>query len=165
MAKEAKSGTSHSIPEGFEEQSADVVGFWDPSLGPITFVPEGCRLIDNSADATKVSQMVLGRLIAPCDSIVNDDEPVTTKAGDLVGVWAKPGMKTLAQCGGVPTFICENGTRDTGKVNPMTLFKVATRGGLGERLAIVGDHRSKSKAANDPLGLINMGKSESKTPF
>lgn len=147
-------------PADYEVRSDDVVGYWDPKDGdPIHFVPLGCKMFDSSIDETKVSQLVFGRLVDPCSSIMGADgensEPVQIDArrGEIVGVWAKPGMRALCGLGGVPVYMYLSGYKDTGKVNKMATFTVKSKG-AGVTLLISEDAREKSRAAKDPLGLL-----------
>lgn len=139
-------------PAGYQEQSTDVIGVWNME-GPIHFIPSGCRLVDSSIDASKVSLLVVGKLVDACNFIVDGEEAtVPAEPGKMVGVWAKPGMAALAGLAGVPVFMYLTGERDVGKASPMKTFAVMSKG-PGNRLPVLSDTRTKSRSARDPLGL------------
>lgn len=139
-------------PAGYVEESGDIVGFWDPEQAPIHFVPRTVRLFDSTIDASKPGALLFGELIDP--TIVNtpgeDSVPAQAKKGDMVGIWLKPGMKALAQLGGVPVYMLQDGELDTGKPNPMKTFKIL-RKARGTALIVEADYRVRSKGAPLPV--------------
>jgi len=148
---------SVKAPAGYSEEKGDITGFWDPQTGPIHMIPRSVRLFDSKVDATKVSALLYAELIDPCTVVADlaTKETTIAKKGDLVGVWLKPGMKALANLGGVPAYMYEDGVLDTGKPNPMTVFKVM-RKSRGAQLPVEADFRSRSKAAPLPVPVVLM---------
>jgi len=143
--KATRSAPKYAAPEGYEKQSDDVVGFWDPSVGPIHFIPTAARLFDGNLEAHKPSALIVGKLVEPIALITRDDEVVEALPGEQVGVWAKPGMSALKGLAGMKVFMFEDGEIDTGKPNPMKVFEILSRG-KGKPLPVT-DTRKKSKAS------------------
>lgn len=113
------------VPKGYGESSGDLVGFWDPESGPIHCIPRTARLFDNSIDEKKPSCLIMCELVDDCPNLVNGDkEPVLGRKGDEVGVWYKPGMRGIKRLAGVKVYMYPEGEQDTGKPNPMQLFKL-----------------------------------------
>src|SRR5882724_559057 len=84
------------VPAGYEEQSSDVVGFWPQDGDAIHFIPVEARAMDSSIDKSKVSMLVIGKLVDGVDLEDSDGNPIHGEPGMIVGVWAKPGMQALA---------------------------------------------------------------------
>lgn len=151
-----------AVPEGFVRAAADVIGYWDPKGPAIYFEPVEARLIDSHLDPSKVSCLVVGRLLAPLSGggyphLVDGDGVISEgKEGDIVGVWAKPGMKGLGKLCGTPVYMYLDGTKDIGKPSPMAVFAVLFRE-PGTPIPVVADTRTKSRKAKDPLGLVEVG--------
>lgn len=133
-----------SAPEGYREQTDDVVGFWDGDKGyPIHFIPEEATLHDSDIEPQKVSVLVKGVLVEACEVYLGDEVSIADE-GDRVGVWMKPGMKKLRDLGGQKVWVRQTGEKDVGKPSPMKVFGVyaAER---GTTIPVVGDYRDKSK--------------------
>src|SRR5258708_2667249 len=113
-------GAMPQIPQGYQEQSADIVGFWDNELSrTIHFVPLEVKVFDSQLEAIKPSVLIEGRLVdAATLALPKDRGTVSAKSGELVGVWYKPGMKALKNLAGVSVFMFEHGELQTGKPNP-----------------------------------------------
>ena len=86
-------------PEGFESRNGDFVGFWDEELEPVMFgTPLEARMSDSKADSRKPSILITFKIekdMTVASSADSGGRPVTAKAGDLVGVWSRPGMAAL----------------------------------------------------------------------
>ena len=120
-------GQNYALPEGYQERSDELEGFWSPELGPIHFIPEEAVVNDSKLEKQKQSGLIRGTLVDDCSAMLNSDgEPVTVKAGARIGVWAKPDMRPLKQLAGVKVFMFQTGERDVGKPNPMATFKIAS---------------------------------------
>ena len=133
------------VPQGYTEQSSDIVGFWDSDEGPpIHFIPRSCRMFDSKIDPKKTSTLVVGELVDDLPVTTADDEEVLATKGQKVGVWTKPGMAALKELAGVPVYMYQDGEKDTGKPSPMKLFKVMSKG-RGAKLPLTGDYRKLSK--------------------
>jgi hypothetical protein len=143
--KATRSAPKYAAPEGYEKQSDDVVGFWDPSVGPIHFIPTAARLFDGNIEEHKPSALIVGKLVDAISLITRDDEIVEALPGEQVGVWAKPGMSALKNLAGMKVFMFQDGEIDTGKPNPMKIFEVLSKG-KGKPLPVT-DSRKKSKAS------------------
>ena len=136
-------------PEDFTERGGDLIGFWDPELTPIHCIPLSVKLFDGNIEADKPSILMTVELVSPAGVRPPKDteageEPFVAPAGSLVGVWYKPGMKSVRDLCGVPCYITPNGEKDTGKPNPMKLFKVESKE-TGTRIPVTEDTRDESK--------------------
>lgn len=139
-----------TAPEGYVEQTDDVVGFWDGDKGlPLHFVPEEATLHDSGQDATKTSVLVKGTLVEASEVYLGD-EVLMAEAGERIGVWAKPGMKKIRDLGGVPVWVRQTGEKDVGKASPMKTFGVFSKT-RGQPIPVVGDYRDKSAGVRHML--------------
>lgn len=111
-------------PAGYQEQSDNVDGFWDPDAGPLHFIPESARIFDGKLEPAKCSGLILGTLVDPAILTTDDGEVFEGKPGTKVGVWAKPGMSAIQKLAQVKVFLYLDGEKDTGKPNPMKVFCV-----------------------------------------
>lgn len=147
-----KEAAEAAIPDGYEEQSADIAGFWIQEGPAIHFVPTECRMMDSSIDKTKTSTLVIGRLVDAVDLTTSDKVIFRGEPGDVVGVWAKPGMTALATLAGIPVYMYLDSFKDTGKASPMARFAVLSKG-RGAQLPVTRDTRVASRSAKDALGI------------
>ncbi len=138
---------SFELPEGYVEQSDDIIGVLNPDIAPAHFVPLNAALSDSKLDANKPSMLVFGTLMTDSTVYAKDETgesiPVQAKAGDRVGLWTKAGMAKLRDLAGVPVFIALKGEKKTGKPNPMKVYVIASPK-VGTPLQIVADRRVKS---------------------
>lgn len=152
---------STTVPKGYRDQSTDVVGFWNPELSEaIHFVPFGAKLLDahrSSREAPKASYIILGRLVDDAILQVKEDEeqaPIEGKAGDIVGIWYKPGMKALLRHTGHKVWMTPNGEKDVGQPSPMKLFKILSPDDArADLLPILEDTRDKSAGLPTPFDV------------
>lgn len=143
--KTAPRPTTPSRPAGFESISDDIDGFWDPETGPIVVRPLYAKLSDSKLDSLKTSTLIFCDLVEPCKLVDRDKDVIPGNTGDLVGIWAKPGMRAIRDCCNVVTYLALTGEVDTGKKNPMKTFDVATKGKQkGTRIPIEEDNRRDS---------------------
>lgn len=171
-AKQASAPVSKpepSLPEGFEERTTDIVGTWDPDRGPIRFIPSHASVGDGKKfDKTKPSLLIFGKLTAPCVVVVKSEDDnqdaekptVLAKAGDLVGVWAKPGMKDIANLCGVEVFMARNPAkdRDTGKGEKMKAYTIGSKEQPNRIIPIHHDRRDASKGVRCFLDPASYGR-------
>lgn len=137
--------TPHTRPDGFESLSDDIEGFWDPEQGPIFVKPLFAKLSDSKIDAEKTSTLIFCELSKASPLLDRDKEPIMGSPGDLIGIWAKPGMRAIRNCCGVVTYLALTGEVDTGKINAMKTFEVATKNKeKGTRILIEEDNRRDS---------------------
>lgn len=150
--EETEAAERPALPEGFKKVSFDLVGFWQPDMGPLYFRPVEATVSDSKLEPLKQSALVRGVLLQDCSALLNSDgEQVEGKAGDRVGVWFKPGMRELCELAGASVFMFATGEKDTGKPNAMQLFDIATADGkLGGPLPVE-DLRKKSRPHGSPL--------------
>lgn len=164
----------YAVPAGYEKVGSNVLGYYDPDHGAVSFVMSGMRLLDNSADDTKSSALILAELTAPATLTVNTPEkseqvPKLFPAGTGFGIWAKAGMRDLINLQGAKVWMAPAGfqkMKDTGrKRNPMALFSIARdpSGPKGETLTLLEDARRESlteaaKSDNPPWHLLVIGK-------
>ena len=127
--------------------TSDVVGYWDSDGEfPITGIPEkGVIAIDSGIDKTKPSLLSKWKATVPTVVKDQDDNENICKAGDLVGVWYKPGMRDMRMLAGIEVTMARNPSKDkdTGKGNPMKAFEIRASG-TGEQMRITEDRREKS---------------------
>lgn len=170
--KQAPADTKPKTPEynageGFEERSSDIVGVWNPeSMTVLRFVPSHAIVGDaKKFDKTKPSCLIFGKLTHPVllQNRGEEDEPAETfmgKAGDLIGVWAKPGMKDLATLCGVEVHMFRNPEKDKdiGKGNDLKAFKVLSKETPNKLIPITIDRRDLSKGQRCILDAQDYGK-------
>src|SRR5436190_19159494 len=87
--------------EGYKKRGTDVVGYWNPDLGEIHCIPLAAKVFDGNIQKARPSTLIIVELVEPCECVfTKEDNPntekVITRAGDRVGVWAKPGMAAVA---------------------------------------------------------------------
>src|SRR5271157_479478 len=138
------------MPKGFQNQSVDIIGYYDPEItGMIQMVPREAILMDGNIDERKTSILIMAELIEPCRLKPADKdareakEIVEGKKGDIVGIWGKYGMKGLRMCAGVSVVMYPNGKKDVGKPKPMDLFAIGSKG-TGTLIPILEDKREES---------------------
>lgn len=169
--KELKASPRYAAPEGFESVGSNVLGYWDPEdSGPVEFTPIGVRLIDNGKDKHKSSALIIAELRAPVSLIKNETKKedqvlAPFPEGTVFGIWAKAGMRDLANMQGAHVWMAPDGfkkLKDDDK-NPMALFKInKKKGSVGTRLVLSEDGRKESiteaaKTDNPPWHLIVLG--------
>lgn len=152
-AKSTKADTPEtqpvSVPEGYASVSGDVVGFYDEK-SPIHLVPFAVKLFDSKIEPNKPSVLLFARLVEPAVVLAKVDgssEPVPTQAdaGEIVGVWGRPGLAKLKEYAETPCFVVYKGEKDTGKPNPMKLFDVMTpKGSKPSLVPVTEDKRIRS---------------------
>lgn len=142
----------HAKKSGYIEQSDDVAGYWAPELTPIHCVPISAKLFDGNLEAAKPAILILVRLLSPCALVTKKEDgarppPFVGQPGKIVGIWGKPGMKVIRNMAGAKCFIeLTNKVIETGKPNPMKLFRVTCENETGgSALPVVQDKREKSK--------------------
>jgi hypothetical protein len=133
-----------NIPAGYKEQSSDIVGFWDSTSGDtIHMIPRFLRLFDSKLDPAKSSTLLVAELVDAINVQNADGETVLAEKGQEVGIWTKPGMVSVKKLGGVDVYMYQDGEKDTGKGNPMKLYKVLARE-KGVTVPVSGDFRKRS---------------------
>lgn len=157
-----------SLPAGFELRTSDIVGTWHVDSGPVQFIPSHAVVGDGKRfDATKPSLLIFGKLTAPCKVVTKGDDDaddeksvIDAKKGDLIGVWAKPGMKEIANLCGTEVFLCRfpGGDIDTGKGEKMKAYRVASKEAPNKLIPITADRRDKAVGNRTFLDPPNYGK-------
>jgi hypothetical protein len=146
----------HELPKGFTDQSSDIIGFYDPDhQEAIHFIPKEAILQDSKLDPKKVSILIIGELVADCQLAPGGEdtgEVIDGKSGDQIGIWAKPGMRSLRNLAGAEVYMYPDGAKDTGKPNPMTVFKIGAKT-RGEKLPVIEDRRDKSRLVETWLDI------------
>jgi len=159
-------------PEGFEQASGDLAGYWEaaspPSRttemregsGPVLFTPLYVTLSDSSlgtAKDPKSSTLLHARLEAPCllRSAQKAEGYKEFPKGTLFGIWTKPGMKPLQRLAGATVWM-RNGIEVAGKIeyfkeidrpSPMVVFDIRSKG-EGTKLKVAEDRRELSLPDN-----------------
>jgi len=120
MAKAAKAEAAPTpikleTREGLRKDSGDVVGFRDPETqGPIFGIPRAAKASDSKLEPKKPSVFVIFELLEDCkvtEGSAEDAQEIEAKAGDMVGVWVKGGMRNLRNMGGLKVLMQYNGTK------------------------------------------------------
>jgi hypothetical protein len=145
------------IPEGYQERTDDVKGFFNEEYGSIHFVPVEVKAMDSSQDAEKASGLIFGRLLSPCmlaTKVGEETVPVQGEEGDIVGVWYKPGMRAIRNLAGEAVFMFLSGHKDVGKQNEMGVYTIMSQG-QGAPLPLAEDLRKAS--ASKPLPFQRLG--------
>jgi hypothetical protein len=133
----------YAMPEGYEKKTVDLVGFWNQDAGPLHFIPRSARAFDNKVEKSKHSILIMGESVGTNPVINADEERFECKAGDVIGVWYKPGMVAVKDLADVRVFMFASGEKDTGKPNPMTTYEVGSAKN-GTTLYITEDFRKTS---------------------
>jgi len=141
-----------------QKRSEDILGFWDEHCTtPLFFTPRSAKLSDSKIEPDKkCSTLVEGLATRDCQVFSKDGEPLAAKVGDLVAVWAKPGMKALSNAAGVPVAMAYLGEKDTGKPNPMKLYDLRFGVG-GTPLTVSADNRKLSKHTEPCIPVTFVG--------
>ena len=159
------------LPKGAKERSSDIVGTWDPERsGPIACIPQHATVQDGKKfDKTKPMCLIFVTLTKPCmvavkgDEDDDDERPLKqANAGDMVGIWAKPGMRDIRMFCGAEVFLARDPSRDKdiGKGNDMKAFRVVSANDGGKLIPLSEDRRDKSKGTRcilDPAGYGKPG--------
>ena len=151
---EVFAGLSVELDKGIKlnKRTEDVTGYWLPEHSPIFCIPRQARAFDSNLDPTKPSILIMVELLKECALRDAETEKARIgKAGELVGIWYKPGMKDVGQCAGLKTLITLDGTKDVGRPSPMTVFRVETVEKTSAPLMITSDFRKHSAAAKLPF--------------
>lgn len=151
---------TQQAPQGYKKRGVDLVGFWNPELGPIHCIPLGAKIFDGNIDKTKPSTLLVVKLVEPCTAVTmkgddEDEDPdlVQTHEGDMVGVWAKPGMAAIKTLAGEPCIIRyeldDSGSVKTKRMkkkgmNPMKCFEVLSARNPMKVIPVVEDTRRES---------------------
>ena len=149
----SKTYQQYEAPAGYESRTSDIVGFWNPEKGPVHFVPRLARAFDSNMDKKKPSVLIIGEAVDEMTVYLGEQgnqESVTAKPKDMIGVWYKPGMSSIKKLADVPVFMYPTGEQDTGKPNPMTTFFVGSRK-EGNKLLVHDDYRDRSKHTSLPF--------------
>jgi len=164
---ETAPATAPAMQAGYADRTSDIVGTWDSSKGPIHFIPSHAIVSDGKKYKDKPSLLIFGKLVADCmvnvkqrDEDESDEKPVVlAKAGDMVGVWAKHGMKDIANLCGVKVFMFRDPTkdRDTGKDEKMKGYSVGSPD-EGTLIPIRSDRREVSRGVRTFLDPQSYGK-------
>jgi hypothetical protein len=151
--EEKRKRAAESAPKGYEDQSTDIVGFWDQEGEAVHFIPMEVRLMDSTIDRTKTSELIIGKLVDGVDLLDPDGKDIHCEPGMIVGVWAKPGMASIINHCGNRVYMYLDGYKDTGKASKMAEFAVLAKG-KGTLIPVGRDTRMFSRDARDPLGLF-----------
>jgi hypothetical protein len=155
-----------SLLPGAKRRTSDLVGAWDPdSSGPIVFIPRHAVVGDGKKfDASKPSLLIFGELVKACMVMTKEPgdtegTPVAAKPGDMIGIWAKPGMRDLADLCGVEVVMARDVSLDkpTDKGNDMKGFRIASVK-TGTRIPITIDRRDESRGVATLLDPHDYGR-------
>ena len=134
------------LPDGFTQVNLDIVGFWNEDC-VLQCEPLNVKLFDNKVEAIKSSALITCKLLQPIEVRNTDGEIVKAEAGQLIGVWGRPGLKELKIYAGCHVIVIPDGEIEIGKPNPMRAFKIAAKStDEGKVLPITLDKRQKSKS-------------------
>lgn len=154
---------------GAKIRTSDIVGVWDPEIsGPIVCIPRHAVVGDGKKfDRAKPSCLIFAELVRPIKVSTSREESeektfVDAVAGDLIGIWAKPGMKDIRGLCGVPVVMARDPRKDkdVDKGNDMKGFQVASLV-TGSMIPITEDRREKSKGVRCILDPSSYGEKSS----
>lgn len=158
--------------EDYEDKTEDMVGYWNEEGGPVHCIPRYAVLFDNKVDARNPSILIFATLLDPANLLKKEDDEKTAfvgKAGDQIGIFAKPGMRRIGKLRDCKCLITRDPTKDkdTGKPQLMKYFKVTNPKNSNEkRLQIMDDRRKESfnrPTFLDPPGLHRTARPQSDT--
>jgi len=139
--------------EGLRKNSGDVAGFRDPELqGPLFGIPRAIKASDSKLDTSKPSVFVIFELLENCkvfEGSGDEQAEVEAKAGDMVGVWVKGGMRPLRNMGGLKVLMQYTGVKKLkgrpDAQDPMKTYQFDTDRTVGTVLPIIEDNRKDSR--------------------
>jgi len=151
------------IPEGLRRTTGDVIGFHDlEDHGPIYGIPMAAKLSDSKLEPSKPSCFIIFKIVAdpqlpPClcyEGSGDDQQVITAKEGDLVGVWTKPGMRPIFQACGRKVFMSFAGEKKLrGRPeaqSPMKVYDCHISDGPNRTVPLIEDNRIQSIGAKTP---------------
>ena len=137
-------------PEGFSDGAADLDGYWNFEKSPIFCIPQSARIMDGNIDTDKPAILFTVKLTKPCainlpkeKGDTSDAQLAIAKAGAMVGIWFKPGLRALKNLGNQECKVAYTGEKNTGKPNPMKVFYVGYPK-VGTVVPVVEDAREDS---------------------
>lgn len=145
-------------PEGFEDVSVEVEAFYDFRYTKEVFIKPLGVTVSDSKDKKKPSILIHAELMKDAElvSMAEDDdngEDVVLKmfpAGTRIGLWYRPGLRSILQCADAVTYVALSGEKDVGQIQPMKTFKISRRKGApAKQLACTADYRKVTR--NMPL--------------
>lgn len=152
-ATETRSAVGLATPEGFEDVSTDIEALYDYRHTPEMYIRPVHFTVADSKDKKKPAVLVHADLLKPAMLFPAGDDGEEMRefpAGTRVGIWYRPGLKGIMQCGGAVTYLAFAGEKDVGQMQPMKTFKVSKRKGeRGEQLNCASDYRKVTR--NMPL--------------
>lgn len=143
------------LPEGASEISGDIVGYWDWEKSAIRCIPRSVKMFDGSLEPHKVSCLVMAELTRPCKVYTTEEDKTKTyqlaPVGQMVGIWYKPGMRSIVGKCGIDCYIKRDESKDkitknmkgVKDPNPMKGFLVMAGPG-GTKIPIIEDMREES---------------------
>lgn len=142
-----------TAPEGFEEVTVDLEATYDYRLTPEVFVSPLGYTVSDSKDKKKPSILIHCNLEKPAmlvpmgEDSDSEGSPIREfPAGTRIGVWYRPGLRTLMQCAGSVTFLAFVGDKDVGQILPMKTFMVAReKGSRASDVPLIADHRKMTR--------------------
>lgn len=159
--EKAAAAATSGAPAGYLSAASDAVGFFDGDLQkPIHFVPMHVIISDSTIDSAKPSFLLFGRLIDPCEAIRDAEAEgeyasrplITTKRGDVVGIWFSAGMRDLIALGGAKVYMCQEPEakwkKIKGKPSKMKTYAIGHDPSRpGSKLPVREDRRNESAGA------------------
>lgn len=156
---------------GAKIRTSDIVGVWDPEIsGPIVCIPHHAVVGDGKKfDKAKPSCLIFAELVRPIKVSTSREDSeektfVDAQVGELVGIWAKPGMKDIRGLCGVAVVMARDPSKDkdVDKGNDMKGFRVASKA-TGTMIPLTEDRREKSKGVRCILDPSSYGEKSSPT--
>ncbi len=87
----------------------------------------------------------------------DDAKEVNVKAGEMVGLWLKSGMKTIRNLGGLKVLVQYVGEKKLknrpAAHNPMKVFEFDVGPGKGTEIPVIEDNRKDSRDEDLPCGF------------
>lgn len=146
--------SKHQMPKGFKNQTQDIVGYWDEEKNDqLNWIPRTVKLFDDNLDKSKPAILIIGELTAECGLKVKEDgdmEKTTGAAGDVIGVYYKPGMRSLMNLCDAKVCMWQEGERNIGKPSPMKLYEIGSPG-PNKKFVVIVDEREHSAHVKTPF--------------
>jgi hypothetical protein len=150
---ETRTAVGLATPEGFEDVSTDIEALYDYRHTPEMFIRPVHFTLSDSKDKKKPSVLIHADLLKPAMLFAADEDGEELRefpAGTRVGIWYRPGLRGIMQCGGAVTYLALAGEKDVGQIQAMKVFKVSKRKGeTGAQLNCASDYRKMTR--NMPL--------------
>ncbi len=161
-AAQSPSTPKRATREGLKRFTGDVVGFHDcETQGELYGIPRAAKASDSQLDSAKPSLFVIFELLEDCkvyEGSGNEQTEKTAKAGEMVGLWVKSGMRAIKSMGGRKVLVQHVGEKKLknkpAAFNALKLFDFdLDPSETGSLIPIIEDNRKDSRDEDLPCGF------------